>query len=144
MIKRYTPDCSIHMNHEMAFMRELAGGEYVKYSDHQQILAAVVAENAALKDVRCWNFKTGAGAFEQARTAGCDLDDCIHDVVQVMLCKFETPSTDAALAAIQAQSVEDAVKQVLSVDTIASTAVISHLLRVYATELREGQQNAIK
>ncbi|WP_233501938.1 hypothetical protein [Serratia marcescens] len=51
----------------------------------------------------------------------------------------ETPATDAALAAIRAQAVEDAVKQVLSVDTIASTAVISHLLRTYATELREAK-----
>lgn len=49
MIKRYNPDCSIHMNHEVAFMRELAGGEYVKYSDHQQLLDALAAENAALK-----------------------------------------------------------------------------------------------
>lgn len=51
----------------------------------------------------------------------------------------ETPATDAALAAIQAQAIEDAVKKVLSVDTIASTTVISHLLRTYATELREAK-----
>ncbi|MGQ6174320.1 hypothetical protein ACUNHU_15990 [Serratia sp. IR-2025] len=64
--------------------------------------------------------------------AGCDLDNLLGLIP-------ETRATDAALAAIRAQAVEDAVKQVLSVDTIASTAVISHLLRTYAAELREAK-----
>ncbi|HHT0933686.1 TPA: hypothetical protein ACTYZX_005123 [Serratia marcescens] len=51
----------------------------------------------------------------------------------------ETPATDAALAAIQAQAIEDAVKKVLFVDTVASTVVISQLLRAYAAALREAK-----
>jgi hypothetical protein len=51
----------------------------------------------------------------------------------------EFPTTDAALAAIQAQAIEDAVKKVLFVDTVASTVVISQLLRAYAAELREAK-----
>ncbi|MGQ6077901.1 hypothetical protein ACUNGR_21650 [Serratia sp. IR-2025] len=52
---------------------------------------------------------------------------------------LETPATDAALAAIQAQAIEDAVKKVLFVDTVASTVVISQLLRAYAAALREAK-----
>ncbi|MFB5077164.1 hypothetical protein [Raoultella sp. C349492] len=32
-MKRYTPDCSIHMSHEIAFMREIPLGSYVEYQD---------------------------------------------------------------------------------------------------------------
>lgn len=186
MIKRYNPDCSIHMNHEVAFMRELVGGEYVKYSDHQQLLAAVVAENAALKagaTYFAYSPEYGFDYFKDKQSAIDTAQDEIdayredafdgwsEDVRRVswgiviqqaqgfdaqglhtsdsqhtyQTCDYrladsvETPATDAAVREIEAQAVEDAVKQVLSVDTIASTAVISHLLRVYAAELREGK-----
>ncbi|HHB9110222.1 TPA: hypothetical protein ACN7S0_004078 [Klebsiella pneumoniae] len=49
-MKRYSPDCSMHMSHEMAFMRETPDGEYVEYQDHlalktqRDILAARVSE----------------------------------------------------------------------------------------------------
>ncbi|WP_308354744.1 hypothetical protein [Serratia marcescens] len=49
-MKRYTPDCSMHMSHEMAFMRETPDGEYVEYQDHLVVktqrdnLAARVSE----------------------------------------------------------------------------------------------------
>lgn len=39
-MKRYTPDCSVHMSHEFAFMRETPLGGYVEYQD----LAAVKAQ----------------------------------------------------------------------------------------------------
>lgn len=37
-MKRYTPDCSIHMSHEMAFMRENPNGDYVKCADAMHCL----------------------------------------------------------------------------------------------------------
>jgi hypothetical protein len=37
-MKRFNPDCSIHMSHEMAFMRETPTGDYVKCSDANQML----------------------------------------------------------------------------------------------------------
>lgn len=49
-VKRYTPDCSMHMSHEMAFMRETPEGGYVEYQDHLAVktqrdnLAARVTE----------------------------------------------------------------------------------------------------
>ncbi|MDP8745345.1 hypothetical protein ABTW57_06160 [Serratia sp. SM59] len=33
-MKRFTPDCSMHMSHEMAFMRETPDGAYMEYQDH--------------------------------------------------------------------------------------------------------------
>lgn len=33
-MKRYTPDCSMHVSHEMAFMRETSDGAYIEYQDH--------------------------------------------------------------------------------------------------------------
>ncbi|MGP3172185.1 hypothetical protein ACTVOO_02640 [Serratia bockelmannii] len=85
---------------------------------------ALAVENQALKDA-CG----GDGSYR-------DCPACAHSQY---IESPETPATDAALSAIQAQAIEDAVTQVLSVDTIASTAVISHLLRTYATELREAK-----
>ena len=38
-MKRYTPDCSIHMSHEIAFMREASDGSYVEYQDHAAVKA---------------------------------------------------------------------------------------------------------
>lgn len=87
---------------------------------------ALAAENAALKS----SVDLIARAYTEGEPAGFEIERARH---------IETPATDAAVAAIEAQAVEDAVKQVLSVDTIASTAVISHLLRAYATELLEGK-----
>ena len=49
-MKRYSPDCSMHMSHEMAFMRETPDGAYVEYQDHLAVktqrdnLAARVTE----------------------------------------------------------------------------------------------------
>ncbi|MBC3228329.1 hypothetical protein [Serratia fonticola] len=37
-MKRYNPDCSIHMSHEIAFMRETPTGDFVKCSDANQSL----------------------------------------------------------------------------------------------------------
>lgn len=36
-MKRYTPDCSMHMAHEIAFMRETPEGGYVEYQDHAAV-----------------------------------------------------------------------------------------------------------
>lgn len=49
-MKRFTPDCSMHMSHEMAFMRETPDGAYMEYQDHLAVktqrdnLAARVTE----------------------------------------------------------------------------------------------------
>lgn len=83
-------------------------------------------ENAALRS----SVDLIASAYTEAEPAGFEIDRARH---------IETPATDAALAAIQAQAIEDAVKKVLFVDAVASTVVISQLLRAYAAALREAK-----
>ncbi|WP_440514448.1 hypothetical protein [Serratia sarumanii] len=122
--------------------------------DAQQKRAdALAVENAALKSAitgkayidfvtsNGWNpgMKTINGKFAGFMDAEIDFGCMAYDHAKKLIDAVETPATDAALAAIQSQAIEDAVKKVLSVDTIASTAVISHLLRTYATELREAK-----
>ncbi|HGM6655057.1 MULTISPECIES: hypothetical protein [Serratia] len=46
-MKRYTPDCSVHMSHEIAFMREIPDGGYVEYQDHAAI--KVQRDNLAIR-----------------------------------------------------------------------------------------------
>ncbi|BEM40700.1 hypothetical protein K1Y37_15285 [Serratia marcescens] len=38
-MKRFTPDCSMHMSHEIAFMRETPDGAYMEYQDHLPVKA---------------------------------------------------------------------------------------------------------
>ncbi|WP_407321795.1 hypothetical protein [Dickeya ananatis] len=53
-IKRFVPDCSIHMSHEMAFMREAPDGKYVEFSDLEKILVESAAMRRLLPDfVNC-------------------------------------------------------------------------------------------
>jgi len=120
-----------------------------------EVVNALIAENAALKDTLEYICNRGNEPEYHDCGMGCGLEDRgITDRYEAMYHGWEsamsrmysdvipeempeTPTTDAALAAVRAQAVEDAVNQVLSVDTIASTAVISHVLRAYAAELRE-------
>lgn len=46
-MKRYTPDCSMHMSHEIAFMRETSDGSYVEYQDH--VAVKVQRDNLAIR-----------------------------------------------------------------------------------------------
>ncbi|HCH6765102.1 TPA: hypothetical protein NK775_001753 [Serratia marcescens] len=100
--------------------------------DAQQKRAeALAVENAAIKAMNdCLSEELRGyesdGAFEEPN---------MHH----MWWKAETPATSEALAAIQAQAIEDAVNKVLFVDTVASTVVISQLLRAYAAALREAK-----
>jgi len=112
-----------------------------------QTADALAVENAELKARSIKLFNLGYLHGHESTVEGYFVDvhrndiDTYHDdvVAEIIEDEDKTPATDAALAAIQAQAVEDAVTQVLSVDTIASTAVISHLLRTYATALREAK-----
>lgn len=77
---------------------------------------------------------------ERPRTKDDNCDPAIETVCDyALLPNIDTPATSAAFAAIQAQAIEDAVKKVFFVDTVASTVVISQLLRAYAAALREAK-----
>lgn len=83
-------------------------------------------ENAALKQyaldcvnaVEFWN-------------SWADKEDQIHN-------DMETPATDAYLAGIKADAIDEAAVELDRVDTVASTRVIGFKLREFAQQLREG------
>ncbi len=62
-MKRFTPDCSMHMSHEMAFMRETPDGAYMEYQDHLAVktqrdnLAARVTELELLVNEYFYKFQ---------------------------------------------------------------------------------------
>ncbi|HBS3678663.1 TPA: hypothetical protein MAG18_000448 [Klebsiella quasipneumoniae subsp. similipneumoniae] len=51
---------------------------------------------------------------------------------------IETPATDAYLAGIKADAIDEAAVELDRVDTVASTRVIGFKLREFAQQLREG------
>ncbi|WP_320741409.1 hypothetical protein [Enterobacter sp. 166D1] len=82
-----------------------------KFAEADAMCAALAAENAGLKNIQAWAvadvFKAGAKRFESTKAAGFDTDDCLHDAVLVMLSELKTPATEAFLAEVRAQGVED-------------------------------------
>lgn len=52
--------------------------------------------------------------------------------------QVETPATDAYLAGIKADAIDEAAVELDRVDTVASTRVIGFKLREFAKQLREG------
>jgi len=110
-IKRFTPDYAMHAARFEAFAREAEHGEYVRFDAHQQVVStleaerdALAVENAALKDA----ITTHSQSTHFCELCGKD-DPCSTDDVCYAL--KETPATDAALAAIQAQAKAEAIEQ---------------------------------
>ncbi|ASM11825.1 hypothetical protein [Serratia marcescens] len=129
-IQRFTPDYKMHAVRFEAFAREAEHGELVQFDDHQQVVSALKAERDALADrvnalavenqalkarsIKLFNLgylrgheSTVEGYFVDVHW--CDIDTYHDDVVaEIIEDEDETPSTSAALAAIQAQGVEKA------------------------------------
>lgn len=95
-------------------------GSYVKYADYmtlatkldlaERACAAVVAENAAFKDINAW-CKTDAFSnmyreFKTAEAVGCCNTDCMHDAMVVAIMHApEAPATDAFLVEIERKAI---------------------------------------
>lgn len=91
-------------------------GSYVKYADYialatkldlaERACAAVVAENAAFKDINTWcktdAFSTMYREFKTAEAVGCCNIDCMHDAI---VHAPEAPATDAFLAEIERKAI---------------------------------------
>ncbi|MER3009168.1 hypothetical protein ABTW51_09230 [Serratia nematodiphila] len=128
-IKRFTPDYKMHAVRFEAFAREAEHGELVRFDAHQQTVSALEAErdaqqkradalaveNAALKASHPQPFgremMKALDAYEKYQdevpeTGMLDAFFILRDSIRV-----ETPATDAALAAIQAQGVEKFAKE---------------------------------
>jgi len=118
-IKRFTPDYKMHAVRFEAFAREAEHGELVQFDAHQQVVSgleaerdaqqkradALAVENAELKaaaaDIRRQAFNGRRNSHNCGPFQYSDLCESIIEATKV-----ETPATDTALAAIQAQGVE--------------------------------------
>lgn len=153
MIKRFNPDFSLSISHELAYMRETPEGGYVAHGDYATLFSelevvkaerdALAVENAALKDA----ITTHSQSTHFCEICGKD-DPCSTDDVCYVL--NETPATSAVLAAIEARGVErladklDAeIEQIMRgaffYDDISSREAISKMVREFANELREAK-----
>jgi len=52
MIKRYNPDFSLSISHELAYMRETPEGGYVAHGDYATLFSEL--ELVKAERVRCW------------------------------------------------------------------------------------------
>ena len=95
-------------------------GSYVKYADYMAIAtkldlaeracAALVAENAAIKDINEWckidAFSNMYREFKTAEAVGCCNIDCMHDAMVVAIMHApEVPATDAFLVEIERKAI---------------------------------------
>lgn len=176
MVQRYNPDYVMHAAHFAPFARESEHGEFVKFSDYEALLSelassrkinaqtlqvkltmaetikeqadrinALALENAALKDGFEWLY-----AIVSSDEVSIP-DEKYSAVTNAAAVLSETPATDSALAAIQAQGVDKLIKlkmeQLASMhpDTHAFGATAESLraqineLQAFATELREAK-----
>lgn len=149
-IKRFTPDYKMHAVRFEAFAREAEHGEYVRFDAHQQKVSALEAERDALA-VESAGFKHALSVIlEHVDVTDKGQAGVVAMIANDELFNSETPATDAALAAIQAQGVEkladklDAeIEQIMRgaffYDEISSREAISKMVREFATELREAK-----
>lgn len=83
-----------------------------KFAEAEAGYAVLAAENAGLKDINAWcktdAFKNMYREFKTAEAIGCHDVDCMHDAMLTALMHApETPATDAFLAEVRAQGVEE-------------------------------------
>lgn len=154
-IKRYNPDFSLSISHELAYMRETPEGGYVAHGDYATLISelelvkadrdaqqkradALAVERDAARNALASIYKTVTGEFPEWSNWHAYLDDIVEEV-------------GAAVADIQAQGVEKfaelKLKQLASMhpDTHAFGATAESLraqineLQAFAANLREAK-----
>ncbi|QNO00941.1 hypothetical protein phiBZS1_p47 [Serratia phage vB_SspM_BZS1] len=156
MIKRFNPDFSLSISHELAYMRETPEGGYVTHGDYATLFSelelvkaerdALAVENAEMRGVID---AAVAVADNSAGITGWHLNGEIAGWDEILPeLNIETQATDAAIAAIEARGVEKFGERMLTLanDPTYSTASHRNDLRDagakakdYATELREAK-----
>lgn len=146
-IKRFTPDYKMHAVRFEAFAREAEHGELVRFDAHQQVVSAVEAERDALA-VENAGFKHALSVIlEHVDVTDKGQAGVVAMIANDELFNSETPATDAALAAIQAQGVEkfadDLHKTAMSMCSVkpdnTAPGAYAGLARSFAKKLREAK-----
>ncbi|MDQ9409496.1 hypothetical protein [Serratia marcescens] len=158
-IKRFTPDYKMHAVRFEAFAREAEHGEYVKFDAHQRAVSALEAERDALAVENESLFSAAGEVYAAgynhghlntvdgiAYTEGVE-ESFAESGAQVLFESSETPATDAALAAIQAQGVDkfadDLHKTAMAMCSVkpdnTTPGAYAGLARSFAKKLREAK-----
>lgn len=134
-------------------------GSYVKYADYMALAikldiaefacAAMVVENAALKDINKW-CKTDAFSnmyreFKTAEAVGCCNVDCMHDAMVVAIMHApETPATDAFVAEIERKAIRKFISSIEHIlrDKLSpyDTEEMLEAMRIFLEEQGESSQ----
>lgn len=106
-----------------------------KFGELENKCAALVAENAAFKDINAWcktdAFKNMYREFKTAEAIGCCDIDCMHDAMMVAIMHApKAPATDTFLNETRAQGVEMFADNLLSQD-------LDDTIREFAIQLRK-------
>ncbi len=164
MVQRYTPDYVMHAARFAPFARESEHGEFVKFSDYEALLSelassrqinaqtlqvkltmaetikeltdrvnALAVESIGLRHIaeRIVNALYAAG-YEPEENSLHPWKSLIFDAEKAL----ETPATDAALAAIQAQGVEKAAAALDALSAQSASATTQGNFRAAAVYLR--------
>ncbi|WP_440487503.1 hypothetical protein [Serratia ureilytica] len=170
-IKRFTPDYKMHAVRFEAFAREAEHGEFVKFSDYE----ALVSELASIRQINAQTLQVKLTMAESIKkltdrvnglaveNAGfkhalsvilehVDVTDkgpagVVAMIANDELFNSETPATDAALAAIQAQGVEkfadDLHKVAMAMCSVkpdnTTPGAYAGMARSFAKKLREAK-----
>ncbi|MGE6472801.1 hypothetical protein [Serratia proteamaculans] len=143
MIKRFNPDFSLSISHELAYMRETPEGGYVAHGDYATLFAeleTVKAERDALEQ-RVNALAVENAALRDACGGDGDYRDCPGCTHSQYIEAPETPATSAALAAVRAQGVDMGVERITIIMNHQAPAVAHAInaLNVLAAELREAK-----
>ncbi|XPP74336.1 hypothetical protein ACN2AS_05480 [Serratia liquefaciens] len=155
MIKRFNPDFSVSISHELAYMRETPEGGYVAHGDYASLFSelesvkadrdaqqkradALAVENAALiEGLRCI-YTTALISQDSGPKILYSWDFANQPAEEIEMWISDAKETDAALAAIEARGVEMATVKMQ--ESGAQTFGDCYIALVqFANELREGK-----
>lgn len=158
MIKRFNPDFSLSISHELAYMRETPEGGYVAQGDYATLFSelevvkaerdALAVENAEMRSVIDAAVEVSDNS---AGIAGWHLNGEIAGWDEILPeLNIETPATDAALAAIEARGVDklaaylwkrgnEIVSEGGKKSEVIQVRVAAKMAEMLATELREAK-----
>lgn len=144
MIKRFNPDFSLSISHELAYMRETPEGGYVAHGDYATLFSelevvkderdALAVENAEMRSVIDAAVEVSDNS---AGIAGWHLNGEIAGWDEILPeLNIETPATSAALAAIEARGVEKAAAALDALSKLSASATSQANFRASAVYLR--------
>lgn len=149
MIKRFNPDFSLSISHELAYMRETPEGGYVAHGDYATLFSelesvkaerdALAVDNAAQGEIieRLIGIFTASG-YHAMQNSHDPCSSLLFDAFQAI----RQPATAAALAAIEARGVEKFAEATIAIgeqEKEESIIYAGKQAMLFAKQLREAK-----